>query len=164
MPLTSHWKAETDLSSFALASLETMAAISFLLFLTNCTRDEHISYSVYYSSPQGWPTPHIHFMSIQLLPDCLHLCWWFLLGLFWYVMLSDAICCKRTSWPESYPTSHALRLHHTREVSWDYIFFLPAVLQICSFMGTTYLLRKGKLEQFSISILQEQKGKSHNVR
>lgn len=87
-------------------------------------------------------------------------CW----GLFWYVMLSDAICCKLTSWPESYPTSHALRLHHTREVSWDYIFFLQAVLQIFAFMGITYLLRKGKLEQFSISILQEQKGKSHSVR
>jgi len=89
------WKAETAPSSFALDSLDTLAVISSLLFVTNCRKDEHTLYSLCHSGPQGWPTPHNHCMSAQLLPDCSHLCW----GLFWHVMLSDAICCELTSWP-----------------------------------------------------------------
>lgn len=54
--------------------------------------------------------PHISLT--RLLPDCLLLCWWPLRGLHQYVMLSDAICCRFASWPESYPTSLVVGLHH----------------------------------------------------
>lgn len=65
-------------------------------------------------------------------------------------MLSDAICCKLTSWPESYPTSHAVRLRHTREVSWGDILFLSAILQFYSFVGIKH--RREMLYQIKTTV------------
>lgn len=113
VPLTSCWMAETGLSLFAFASLDTLATIFSSPFLTNRRIDERVV-SVCYSSPPGWPDTcvslHANSVAARLLPS---LCWWLLLGLHWCVMLADAICCKLASWPESYPTSLAAGLRGT---------------------------------------------------
>lgn len=110
VPLTSCSMAETGLSLFAFASLATIFSSPFL---TNLRIDERVV-SVCYSSPPGCPDTrvslHANSVAARLLPS---LCWWLLLGLYWCVMLADAICCKLASWPESYPTSLAAGLRGT---------------------------------------------------
>lgn len=103
----SHFCTSSSYPADCRAKPQCHAPVSCLL--TNCRKMSTL-YSVHYSSPCVWCPPHSSLT--QLLPDCLLLCWWPLRGLHQYVMLSDAICCKFASWPESYPTKLAIGLHH----------------------------------------------------